>query len=236
MRLEHSTTITVIDYGMVNLYNVTCALRYCGFNVLLTRSPQEIEAATHVILPGVGAFKDGMAELQQRKLVEPIKAYAASGRPLLGICLGAQMLMSYGEEFGIHPGLDLIKGRVAPIPAKNPDGVPHKVPHIGWNSLAPGPAGESAWKNTPLADTKVNTRFYFVHSFHCEPADPAHILAVADYNGLQITAAIKQGNLYGCQFHPEKSAQVGLQILKNFGATVVDLKAGSEPICLTGIG
>ena len=128
-----SISVTVIDYGVGNLLSVSRALEHCGAQVDLADNPAQIARAHRLVLPGVGAFKDGMDGLRERALVEPIRQYASGGRPLLGICLGMQLLLDVSEEFGAHEGLGLIPGRVAAIPATTADGVPHKIPHIGWN-------------------------------------------------------------------------------------------------------
>jgi len=175
------------------------------------------ERAERLVLPGVGAFAGGMAGLRERGLVEPIRRYAASGRPLLGICLGMQMLATASEEFGIHEGLDLIPGRVRAVPDRDTAGRPHKVPHIGWTALRT-PAGAS-WRESLLADTPEGTSVYLVHSFAVVPDDPAHRLADCEYGGHAVCAAIARGAITGFQFHPEKSGEAGLRILRRFLTT-----------------
>lgn len=206
--------VTVVDYGIGNLYSVSRAFESCGAAVALTSQPSEIATAERLILPGVGAFADGMSGLRERNLVEPILAYAATGRPLMGICLGMQMLASVGEEFGEHAGLDLIAGRVVPVPPADSDGRPHKIPHIGWSALSP-PQG-AAWKSTILDDTSLGTSVYLVHSFHLVPDEPRHLLADCFYNGQRVTAAVRSGNVYGVQYHPEKSGPAGLRMIRAF--------------------
>lgn len=208
----------VVDYGMGNLGSVLRALAACGAEPKLTSAPGEIERAPRLILPGVGAFGDGMEELRRRRLVEPIRAFARSGRPFLGICLGMQMMFTTGEEFGVVPGLALIEGSVQAIPR---DG--RKVPHIGWNRITPaGPNG--LWHGTILDGLGADASAYFVHSYAAVPADHARLLASCDYDGCRIAAVVRSGALYGCQFHPEKSGPAGLHILRNFlnaGATTL---------------
>lgn len=212
--------VTVVDYGLGNLLSVSRALSTCDADVHVTTDAREIANAERLVLPGVGAFADGMAGLTERKLIDCVKEYANSGRPLLGICLGMQMFMSTAEEFGHHEGLGLIEGTVAAIPSTTVDGKPHKIPHIGWNSLQPskhGGNGNGVSSEDPiLTNIKPESHFYFVHSFAVVPEDESVRLADAFYNGRQITAMVKQRNLYGCQFHPEKSGEVGLQLLNNF--------------------
>lgn len=206
--------VTVVDYGIGNLYSVRRAFEHSGAEVTLSSDPAAIAAAPRLVLPGVGAFADGMAGLRELGLVEPLRAYAASGRPLLGICLGMQMLASASEEFGEHEGLGLIPGRVVPVAATTTGGQAHKIPHIGWSAIAPAPGAD--WRGTPLAGTPAGTAVYLVHSFHVVPDDPAHALADCDYGGHRVTAAIGRGVIFGCQFHPEKSGPQGLRMLAAF--------------------
>lgn len=205
--------VTVIDYGLGNLYSVQRALESIGTEVRLTSEPAEIENAQLLVLPGVGAFEDGMRGLRERNLIEPLRGYASTGRPLLGICLGMQMLATVSEEFGEHAGLNLIPGRVRAIPATTIAGRPHKIPHIGWNALQPAAA---PWTSSPLEDTPPGSAVYLVHSYHVIPDDSAHLLATCEYGGHRITAAIRKGGIFGCQFHPEKSGPAGLRMLQAF--------------------
>jgi imidazole glycerol-phosphate synthase subunit HisH len=207
--------VTVIDYGMGNLLSVSRALEHCGAEVLTTCDPERVAQAERLILPGVGAFADGMAGLRERGLIEPIREFARAGRPFLGICLGMQMMLDSSEEFGNHEGLGLVPGRVAAIPSTGVDGRPHKIPHIGWNKLLM-PTPETSWENTILAGLSPGSSGYFVHSYAAVPKYPEHRLADCDYNGILISAVIKSGSHYGCQFHPEKSGEVGLEILRSF--------------------
>ncbi len=207
--------VTVVDYGIGNVGNVIRALEHCGSEVLFTASPEEILGSARVVLPGVGAFADGMKGLSERGLVAPLKEYADLGRPLLGICLGMQMLMDTSEEFGTHEGLRLIPGKVVLIPSTAADGSPHKIPHIGWNKLVL-PPGLADWHGTILEGMKTGSYAYFVHSFTAVPADPSHRLADCFYNGRLISAAVRRGSLWGCQFHPEKSGEAGLEIIRRF--------------------
>lgn len=217
--------VTVIDYGIGNLLSITRALEHCGAHPVLTNSPTEVEEAKCLILPGVGAFADGMQGLRNKNLIEPIRRYAASGRPLLGICLGMQMLLDYSEEFGRHEGLQIIPGRVAAIPVTGTDGNPHKVPHIGWNGLKPVRNVEE-WGTTLLKNVRPNDSVYFVHSYTAWPLDEKHRLADTFYDGRRIAAVIRSGAIYGCQFHPEKSGPNGIKILKNF----IDLSLSVEAV------
>jgi glutamine amidotransferase len=206
--------VVVVDYGMGNLFSVCRALEACGVEPVLSNTPQEILDAKALLLPGVGAFADGMAGLSEQGLIQPIRDYAKTGRPLLGICLGMQMLLDSGEEFGIHEGLGLISGTVRSIPSTGLDAQPHKIPHIGWNALLKPET--SFWTDSILDEIEEKQHAYFVHSFTAVPTNEEHRLADCDYNGQRISAAVQSGNIYGTQFHPEKSGPVGLKILKNF--------------------
>lgn len=207
-------SVTVVDYGIGNLLSVKRAFEYCGAEVVITDSIEKIENAERLVLPGVGAFKDGMDGLRKRRLIEPIKKFAKKNRPFMGICLGMQMMMEYGEEFGNHEGLGLIPGKVVKIQEINGSGVSHKIPHIGWNELIK-PAHQS-WEGTILHGIEKDSAVYFVHSFSAKPIKKENNLADCSYNGLILSAVICEGLLFGCQFHPEKSGQIGLKIIKNF--------------------
>ena len=207
--------VTIIDYGIGNLLSVQRACTYCGAEVDFADSPGGIDQAEHLILPGVGAFADGMAGLRARSLIEPIRKYAAQNRPFLGICLGMQMMLEVGEEFGRHEGLGLIPGTVTKIPDTGSDGRIHKIPHIGWNALSL-PSDIADWTDTILQGIVPGSAVYFVHSFTAQPTNDSNRLADCFYNGRVISASIRSGNLYGCQFHPEKSGVFGLKIIMRF--------------------
>jgi len=207
--------IVIVDYGVGNLYSVQRALEVSGAEeIVLSADPQVIGQANGLVLPGVGAFADGMRGLRERGLVEPIKAYAQSGKPLLGICLGMQMLATASEEFGQHEGLGLIPGDVVAIPHRSTDDQPLKVPFIGWTAITPGHA--TACAGSVLQSHAPASAVYLVHSFHVQPANPEHLLATYGFGGHRITAAIRRDNITGFQFHPEKSGRVGLEIMRHF--------------------
>ena len=207
--------VTVVDYGMGNLFSVRRALESCGGDVRICSDPAEIAGAERVVLPGVGAFADGIEELKSRGLIAPLIAFAQGGGPLLGICLGMQMLLTVSEEFGEHRGLALIPGRVVEIPRHDANGGQRKIPHIGWAELARPPV-LATWRETILADVPPGGSVYFVHSYTALPDDEAHRLADSLYEGFRISAAIRSGSILVCQFHPEKSGPVGLRILERF--------------------
>lgn len=205
--------VVLIDYGMGNLFSVSRSFEYMGAGVILSSDPVQIQSADRVVLPGVGAFGDGMRELHQRGLVEALRDYAQSGRPFLGICLGMQMMMDFSLEFGRTEGLGLLPGGVEPIANTSEDGRPLKVPHIGWNELKASGAG---WSGTPLSRSQAGSSVYFVHSFHAKPTHEENRLAYVEYGGHEITAAVGRGKVFGCQFHPEKSSKDGLMMVETF--------------------
>lgn len=207
--------VAVIDYGVGNLLSVSRALEHCGARVTVTSDVSTILAAGRVVLPGVGAFANGMEALCSRGLDGIVRKVATAGTPLLGICLGMQMLLEESEEFGSTTGLGLIPGSVRQIPATTTAGEPHKIPHIGWNELRL-PAKCDSWRSSLLTGIEPGESVYFVHSFMAEPTDHSHRLADAHYGGIPISAAVQRDNVMGCQFHPEKSGTVGLRVLKNF--------------------
>ena len=216
------TTVTVVDY-LGNLGSVSRALEWLGVEPDVTDSPQRVLDATHVILPGDGAFGYGMDQLREKELIDPLREFISSGKPFLGICVGMQLLLSESEEFGLHQGLDVVPGRVVPFAQAAIAERDFKIPHIGWSFLAESGgdhdgAGErpETWRGTVLEDLTVGDSVYFVHSFLAQPDDPAHTLAETKYGGEPVCAVVARDNVTGCQFHPEKSGPVGLRILKRF--------------------
>ncbi|RAP74832.1 imidazole glycerol phosphate synthase subunit HisH [Paenibacillus montanisoli] len=194
--------IAIIDYGMGNLHSVSKAVERLGYEAVITADAKEIMDADGAILPGVGAFGDAMQNLRNTGLEEVTRFYAASGKPLLGICLGMQLLFSESEEYGQHQGLGLLPGKVIRFQGN------FKVPHMGWNKLA-------FKQESPLFVGLEEGHVYFVHSFHAKPERTEDLLAVTDYNG-PVTAIVGRGNVYGMQFHPEKSGELGMSLLRNF--------------------
>lgn len=207
--------MTVIDYGIGNIFSVVRALKYFEAEVKLTDKPQDILSASSLVLPGVGAFLNGMRGLCERGLIDPLREYAASGRPLLGICLGMQMLFTESTEFGRHDGLNIIKGKIIPIEPLEITGASFKVPHIGWSELI-RPQGGREWGSSILKYISEKEYCYFIHSFTAIPDDEGHRLSDTYYGNFRISAAVAKENVYGCQFHPEKSGITGLKIIKGF--------------------
>lgn len=207
-------SVVIIDYGTGNLMSVQRGFQKVGATTTLCSDPNKIRKAGRLVLPGVGAFENGMNSLSSINAIEAIREYVKSGKPLLGICLGMQMFLDSSEENGNHKGLGIIPGKVKPIPIFS-SGIKRKIPHIGWNSLLRSKNCQN-WKGSCLEDQNTGNYVYFVHSYMAVPSYDSHKLAKCDYNGAEISAAIKKENVTGLQFHPEKSGQIGLDILKSF--------------------
>ena len=199
--------IAIIDYGVGNLFSLESSFKCIGAEVCVTSTPEVIAAADRIILPGVGAFEDAAKKLKQSGLDMVIKDEVASGKPLLGICLGMQMLFEKSYEYGEHEGLGLIKGSVKPMKGVIDEGL--KIPHIGWNALRFTTSDEALFKYINEGDC-----VYFVHSFYGADCEES-LIADTEY-GARLTAAVRRNNVYGVQFHPEKSGKVGLNILRAF--------------------
>ena len=198
--------IAIVDYGVGNLFSLKSSLDAIGKKAVVTSDERELAAAERILLPGVGAFGDAAAKLRAAGLDAVIKEQAAKGKPILGICLGMQLLFEKSYEYGEYAGLGLIPGAVRPIADVTLSGL--KIPHIGWNPL-------HIVKDSPLlGNVRKGDCVYFVHSYYAADCDES-VLATADY-GAPLTAAVSRGSVYGCQFHPEKSGGVGLKILKAF--------------------
>ncbi|MEE0552713.1 MAG: imidazole glycerol phosphate synthase subunit HisH [Clostridia bacterium] len=198
--------IRIIDYGVGNLFSLRSSLRAIGIDADYTGNPAEIRKADKLILPGVGAFRDAREALRSTGLDRVVQEEAGKGKPLMGICLGMQMLFDRSYEYGEYEGLGLIPGEIVPMEGRIPKNLP--IPHIGWNELM-------LKQPSPLMKNTANGDYvYFVHSYYAEtPAE--YVIATTDY-GVEMTAAVQKDNVYGCQFHPEKSSEVGLSILKAF--------------------
>ncbi len=209
-----SKYVVLVDYGVGNLLSVRRALEAVGAEVIQTASQHKIESAERIVLPGVGAFGHCMKELYRHGLVNVLRKYSHSGRPMLGICVGMQMFMESSEEFGLHEGLGLISGSVKKIPNKSIDGYVQKVPYIGWSSVHR--CGDGGGLATPLDGVVDGSYFYFVHSYSVNTCNIENTIAETYYGGRPIVAAIQSGNTFGVQFHPEKSAKKGLSVMKQF--------------------
>ncbi len=198
--------LVILDYGVGNLRNLERAFAHLGIAARISSDPEVVHRATHLVLPGVGAFGAAMDELRSRGLEPVVWSVARSGVPLLGVCVGFQMLFETGHEFGRHAGLGLLAGEVLRFPADV-----RPVPHVGWNQVIQTQA-HPLWKDIP-----DGAFFYFVHSYYAAPQVPEQILGSTDY-GLRYTSAVVRDNVMGVQFHPEKSHQVGLRLLHNFAS------------------
>ena len=198
--------LAIIDYGVGNLFSLQCSLKKIGVEAVVTKDPQEIKNADRIILPGVGAFGDASKKLKESGLVELITEEAKSGKPFLGICLGMQLLFEKGYEYGEHNGLGFLKGNVIALEGNIDSSL--QIPHMGWNAL-------DFKAESPLFKYINNGDFvYFVHSYYATDCEDS-VIATAEYS-IPVTAAVGKGNIFGCQFHPEKSGDVGLKILKAF--------------------
>ena len=198
--------IAIVDYGVGNLFSLNSSLKMIGAESVVTADESVLRSADKILLPGVGAFEDAAKKLRDSGLADLLKELAAEGKPLLGICLGMQMLFEKSYEYGEHEGLGLIPGNVRPIRDVIP--ADYKIPHIGWNGL------HFRQENPLFRYVTEGDCVYFVHSFYAADCDDS-VAATAEY-GAELTAAVAKGNVYGCQFHPEKSGNVGLSILKAF--------------------
>lgn len=199
--------ICVVDYGMGNLRSVQKGLEKVGAVATITRDPEAIRTAERLVLPGVGAFPECMRNLTRLNLIDPILEFINSGRPFLGICLGLQLLFDESDEFGRHEGLKVIPGKVTAFDRN----MGLKIPHMGWNQVY-------FRQDSPIfKDIEDGSWFYFVHSYYVAPADSADTAAESEY-GITFTCAISRGNVFAVQFHPEKSQEIGLRLLKNFAA------------------
>ena len=201
--------IAIIDYGVGNLFSLRSSFAAIGQDAAVTSDIEEIRRADRLILPGVGAFRDAAEKLRASGMDRAVKEETAKGKPLLGVCLGMQMLFERSYEYGVHEGLGLLKGEIRPIAERIPAGL--KIPQMGWNAL-------KFVKDSPLLKyTREGEYVYFVHSYSAVGCEDS-LLAVTEY-GAELTACVGKGNVFGCQFHPEKSGEVGLRMLKAFGET-----------------
>ncbi len=205
--------IGIVDYGMGNLFSVSKALERLGADYFISGDKEELLQADGLLVPGVGSFRDAMERLQ----VDTIKEFAASGKPLLGICLGMQLLFEDSDENGLTKGLGLLPGKVRRFPGKTVAGETYKVPHMGWNKL-------EFVQSSPLLEGLEEDFVYFVHSYYVSAVESEVLLAKADYHE-EVSAVVGRGNIYGMQFHPEKSSKLGMALLNNFLKLVEERKA-----------
>jgi glutamine amidotransferase len=206
--------VVIVDYGHGNLYSINQACIKVGYNPIISSSQSEIENADSLILPGVGAFKVAMEELKNKNLIEPIFEFVKKGNYLMGVCLGMQLLFDSSEEFGNNIGLGLVKGSVERFPSVIND-KKIRIPHIGWNNIQKHNEVNN-WSSTPLANISEQDYMYFIHSYYAKPTDLNNILSVSQYQEFEFCSSVQKDNVFGFQFHPEKSAEQGLSIYKNF--------------------
>jgi imidazole glycerol-phosphate synthase subunit HisH len=210
-----SPSITIVDYQLGNLFSVKKACEVLGSSASISSEASVIASADALILPGVGAFGQAMENLQRLDLVAPILDHVAAGKPLFGICLGLQLLFEESEEFGNPKGLGILNGCVKKLPVTE-----SPVPQIGWNQIEPSPSRREGWSNSPLTQTKPGAWMYFVHSFYVHSAHEEDELCTTHYSGFSYTSAVLKGTVFATQFHPEKSSHEGLEIYRNWLASV----------------
>lgn len=205
--------VVIIDYDLGNLYSVIQACKEAGMNPLVSSKKEDFDDADALILPGVGAFGEAMDHLRNLGLDQAIKDFAASGKPLLGVCLGMQLLFSKSEEFGEHEGLGIIEGVIKRFPSEY-EGNTLRVPQIAWNKITAG--NSDAWSNSPCSSVEEGAYMYFIHSFYAQPEDESNVCSKTNYEGLEYCSSVLKGNVFATQFHPEKSAHDGLSIYRTW--------------------
>lgn len=210
--------IAIVDYGMGNLFSVSQACEKAGMHAFVSSEIRDITEADAIILPGVGAFGDAMNNLIKLDLTAPIIDHVASGKPFMGICLGMQLLFTESEEFGQHKGLNILEGKICKFPVINTTGTRIKVPQIGWNQV--WKPEHRTWENTPFSTLKDGEYMYFVHSYYAVPSDQNNVLCSTNYEDLTYCSGVQKNNIFALQFHPEKSAESGLLLFKEFLKTI----------------
>jgi glutamine amidotransferase len=210
-------SIVIVDYGVGNLYSVKHACEQVGLAATISSAPQAIAAASGIVLPGIGAFGDAMATLRRLDLIEPLKDALGAGKPVMGVCLGMQLLMTESHELGSHRGLGVIEGTVEHLGRPRHGAEILKVPHVSWTHIQQ--CGRS-WEGSGLDGVPNRSYMYFVHSFRVQPADSGVVLSQSQYGDITFCSSVQAGSIFACQFHPERSTGLGLQIYRNFGRTV----------------
>ncbi len=209
--MKKEPIIGIVDYGVGNLHSAVKAFKQFSSHIIISEDAPTLMKCNALVLPGVGSFESGMEGLRVRGLIDTIINFSKSNTMILGICLGAQIMLSRGFEFGEFNGLNLIEGEVRHFP-KLIKGV--KIPHVGWNKIYP--PGPKIWDNSIFKDIEQGSNVYFVHSYALHPKNPKHVFATTQYGKFEFCSAIRKGNIYGTQFHPEKSGKIGLAIIKKF--------------------
>lgn len=215
---EQPLDVAIVDYNLGNLYSVKHACAHIGLHAEITSSKEAIANARAVILPGVGAYGDAMATLHRLDLVSVLRDIASSGKPLIGICLGIQLLMTESYEFGRHPGLGIIEGTVVRFDRPTEHGRALKVPQIGWNRVCH--AESAGWDGTLLDSVADGEYMYFVHSYIVQPEDPSVVLSTSRYGQIEFCSSVQRGNVFACQFHPERSGVEGLRVYRNLARLI----------------
>ncbi|MBU43853.1 MAG: imidazole glycerol phosphate synthase subunit HisH [Spirochaetaceae bacterium] len=208
--------VLIVDYGIGNLHSVARAFEFVDTRPTISSDPEQVSKYSHVVLPGVGAFGNGMEALRSEGMDAALNTARKSGSNILAICLGMQLLMDESEEFGTHQGLGFIPGKVSRIPSTGSEGQSIKIPHIGWSRLYPWLQEEGFRTRVLEGFEKLDPVFYFVHSYQALPEQETDVAAVCKYEGNSLTAIVERDNVVGCQFHPEKSGSAGLQLIRNF--------------------
>lgn len=214
-------SVAIVDYEAGNLFSVEHACKTVGLTPVITSKPEDILKSDALILPGVGAFGDAMKNLRKLDLILPLREFAASGKPFMGICLGMQLLFSRSDEFGEHEGLNIIEGNVVKFPSINEYGEENRIPQIGWNQITYPTDLGGKWHDTPLEQITYGEFMYFIHSFYAKPRDSENVLAVTEYGGLNYCSAVIKENIFATQFHPEKSAVEGIKIYRYWANKII---------------
>jgi len=204
--------IVIVDYGLGNLFSIEQACKHLGYSTTSSSDPGIILGASNLILPGVGSFEIAMKQLSAFNLIETLTTFVKAGKPIMGVCLGMQLLFDESNEFGRHDGLGFMKGKVIRFP-KFVNDQKIRIPHIGWNKIY---NSDIEWSSTPLVNIKNGSLMYFVHSYYVQPECNENILTRTNYAGFEFCSSIKKDNIFGFQFHPEKSGKEGLMIYDNF--------------------
>ncbi|PYB77098.1 imidazole glycerol phosphate synthase subunit HisH [Rhizobium wuzhouense] len=214
--MTKESEITLVDYGMANMLNVARAFRHCGAKVRVVEKAADASTSDRLVVPGVGAFEKSIRAVREKGFDDLIRRHAETGRPFLGVCVGMQMLFEASEEFGEHQGLGILPGRVVKVPAADTTGELQLVPHIGWSALVQPRTGRN-WSDTLLSGHQSGMgSVYFVHSFAACPSEESDMLADCLYGGYRICAAVQRGNICATQFHPERSGEIGLSVIRRF--------------------
>jgi imidazole glycerol-phosphate synthase subunit HisH len=224
MSNKANTNVVIVDYDMGNLFSVQHACKKVGLDHIVTADANKIANADALILPGVGAFGDAMFNLKKLGLIGPINDFVSSGKPLMGICLGMQLLFTESEEFGLTKGLNIIPGTVEKFPRISPDGNILTIPQINWNRIRLPSTKEGFWNESPLMANKDGDFMYFIHSFYVRPVHTNDILSLTRYDGFEYCSAIRRENVFAVQFHPEKSGEKGIMIYSSFRDLILKLK------------